>query len=167
MSLSNWHQHRINQSNIFRDILLIFFFTIKAAYLFDDISCRCIMTCFMGQFPYVFARPSFLLIPENKLQGDLSWILNSSIYCIVLTLDVNPLDVNLLTSSIVSSIVILYSFGVIPAFHIFCFQVFVLSTKPVTKLEQDNGDVRTDQLTGELDNNSILLTLFCLVFFYT
>ena len=88
------------------------------------------MTDFTGLLPDVFARPSFLLFSENKLPDDLSWILNSSIYCIVLTLEVNPL-----TPSIVSSTVILYPFGLIPTFHIFCFQVVVLSTKPVTKLE--------------------------------
>ena len=43
----------INQSNVLKDILLIFFDHIKAVKLFDDISCRCIMTSFIGLFPYM------------------------------------------------------------------------------------------------------------------
>ena len=96
------------------------------------------MTGFTGLSPYVFARPSFF--SERKLPDDLSWLLNSCIYCIVLTL-----DVNFVTPSIISSTVILYSSGLIKMFHkIFCSQVVVLSTKPVTKLEKVNGDVSTD-----------------------
>ena len=69
-----------------------------------------------------FRKTLFLLFSENKLPDDLSWILSSSLDCIVLTL-----DVNLLTPAFVFYI---------PTFHkIFCFQVVMLSSKTVTKLE--------------------------------
>ena len=61
-----------------------------------------------------FPKTSFLLFSENKLPDYLSWIMSSSLDHIVLTL-----DMNLLTTSIVSSTVTLNLFGFIPIFKKF------------------------------------------------
>lgn len=77
--------------------------TIKAVYLFDDISWWMHHDWFYMVLPlYVSVRPSFLLFSENKLP-DVSWIQSYSLDCTALTL-----YVSLLTLSIVFSTVILY-----------------------------------------------------------
>ena len=94
----------INQCNVFKAFCWFPLITIKAVYLFDDISCKMNHDRFyMVLSLYLFVRPSFSLVSENNLPDDVSWTRSYYLDCIALTL-----DLSLLTPSIVFSTVILY-----------------------------------------------------------
>ena len=80
--------------------------TIKAVYLFDDISCKMHHDRFYKVLSlYVFVRPSFLLFSENKLP-DVSWILSYSLDCIALTLDVSLLILSIVFSTVIFNLIL-------------------------------------------------------------
>ena len=90
--------------------LRIFFWfpliTVKAVYLFDNISCKMHHDRFyMALSLYVFVKPSFLLFSENKLP-DVSWILSYSLDCIALTLDVSLLILSIVFSTVIFNLIL-------------------------------------------------------------